>query len=124
MRRTWEVRERVIALTVGLATLALIAAGVTLWIVEQRTVRANMTATLQRTAEEFRTYTESAVDPVTGQPFTDPSALLYSAMGNEVAAENDLSRRLPVRGNDDVAELARSFNGMVDRLEGAFAGQR
>lgn len=253
MQRTWEVRERVIALTVGLATLALIAAGITLWIVEQKTVRANMTATLQRTAEEFRSYTERAVDPATGQPFTDTSALLYSAMGNEVAAdnegfvgflngrphliqdqvtldlwqdpeflqhvgtetmgtdawirshttavttyryavvpvqvgdtapgalvvafdsvameqqvrdlirtyaliasatlllaagaswiltgrmlrpirelreisstitENDLSRRLPVRGHDDVAELARSFNGMVDRLEAAFAGQR
>lgn len=251
--RTWEVRDRIIALTVGLAALALIAAGFTLWVVERRNVSDNMTATLRRTAVEFDSYTARAVNPQTGLPFTDTQQLLFSAMGNEVPAENegilgfingqpryiqeqltlnlmddeaflqhvgpqtlggnafiashtttattyryvvvpvqvgdtapgalviafdanaaqqtvrdlirtytiiatatillaagaswiltgrmlrpirelreisstitenDLSRRLPVRGDDDVAELARSFNGMVDRLEAAFAGQR
>lgn len=38
--------------------------------------------------------------------------------------ERDLSRRLPVRGTDDLSELARAFNAMVDRLEGAFSSQR
>ncbi|HZK04330.1 MAG TPA: HAMP domain-containing sensor histidine kinase [Actinomycetaceae bacterium] len=38
--------------------------------------------------------------------------------------ERDLSQRLPVRGTDDLSELARSFNAMVDRLERAFASQR
>lgn len=37
--------------------------------------------------------------------------------------ERDLSRRLPVRGTDDLSELARAFNGMVDRLERAFSSQ-
>jgi two-component system, OmpR family, sensor kinase len=36
----------------------------------------------------------------------------------------DLSRRIPVEGNDDVAELARTFNGMLDRLQATFEGQR
>jgi len=36
----------------------------------------------------------------------------------------DLSRRIPVTGNDDVAELARTFNGMLDRLETTFQTQR
>ena len=36
----------------------------------------------------------------------------------------DLSQRIPVEGNDDVAELARTFNGMLDRLQTAFAAQR
>ncbi len=36
----------------------------------------------------------------------------------------DLSRRIPVTGNDDVAELARTFNSMLDRLETTFAAQR
>ena len=36
----------------------------------------------------------------------------------------DLSRRIPVEGNDDVAELARTFNGMLDRLETTFEAQR
>jgi signal transduction histidine kinase len=36
----------------------------------------------------------------------------------------DLSRRIPVEGNDDVAELARTFNGMLNRLETTFQAQR
>jgi signal transduction histidine kinase len=39
-------------------------------------------------------------------------------------SETDLSRRIPVEGDDEVAELAATFNGMLDRLETAFAGQR
>jgi signal transduction histidine kinase len=37
---------------------------------------------------------------------------------------SDLTRRLEVRGNDDVAALAATFNVMLDRLEAAFATQR
>ncbi len=39
-------------------------------------------------------------------------------------SESDLSRRLPVTGNDDITALTRTFNGMLDRLEHAFVGQR
>ncbi|MEU4995218.1 ATP-binding protein [Streptomyces sp. NPDC021622] len=38
--------------------------------------------------------------------------------------EQDLTRRIPVQGRDDVAALAETFNGMLDRLERAFAAQR
>ncbi|GAA1806310.1 HAMP domain-containing sensor histidine kinase [Actinomadura chokoriensis] len=37
---------------------------------------------------------------------------------------SDLTRRLEVRGDDDVAALAATFNVMLDRLEAAFATQR
>jgi len=46
---------------------------------------------------------------------------------NEAAREitgSDLSRRIPVAGNDEVAELATTFNEMLDRLEASFANQR
>ncbi len=36
----------------------------------------------------------------------------------------DLSRRVPVHGDDDVADVARSFNEMLERLEESFATQR
>jgi two-component system, OmpR family, sensor kinase len=36
----------------------------------------------------------------------------------------DLTRRIPVRGRDEVAQLAATFNQMVGRLERAFASQR
>jgi signal transduction histidine kinase len=38
--------------------------------------------------------------------------------------ETDLSRRIPVEGDDEIAVLARTFNDMLDRLEGAFTAQR
>ncbi|WP_347277951.1 HAMP domain-containing sensor histidine kinase [Alkalinema sp. FACHB-956] len=39
-------------------------------------------------------------------------------------SEADLSARLPVDGNGEIAELATTFNDMMDRLESAFATQR
>jgi signal transduction histidine kinase len=42
----------------------------------------------------------------------------------ERIGESDLSRRIAVVGNDDVAQLARTFNHMLDRLAAAFATQR
>ncbi|MEO3750397.1 ATP-binding protein [Streptomyces sp. B6B3] len=38
--------------------------------------------------------------------------------------EQDLTRRIPVRGRDDISALAETFNGMLDRLERAFTAQR
>lgn len=38
--------------------------------------------------------------------------------------ERDLTRRIPVQGNDDIAELAVTFNGMLDRLDNAFSLQQ
>lgn len=38
--------------------------------------------------------------------------------------DTDLSGRIPVTGSDEIAELGRTFNRMLDRLETAFAGQK
>jgi two-component system, OmpR family, sensor kinase len=39
-------------------------------------------------------------------------------------SESDLTQRIPVEGDDEISELARTFNSMLDRLEEAFASQR
>lgn len=39
-------------------------------------------------------------------------------------SEGDLTRRIEVRGTDELSELTRTFNDMLDRIEQAFAGQR
>jgi two-component system, OmpR family, sensor kinase len=39
-------------------------------------------------------------------------------------SETDLSQRIPVRGRDEIAQLGRTLNAMLDRLEAAFADQR
>ena len=38
--------------------------------------------------------------------------------------ENDLSRRIAVQGGGEVADLGRTFNALLDRLERAFGAQR
>jgi two-component system, OmpR family, sensor kinase len=41
------------------------------------------------------------------------------------ASDSDLTQRIPTTsGRDEVAELARTFNAMLDRLEAAFGSQR
>jgi two-component system, OmpR family, sensor kinase len=37
---------------------------------------------------------------------------------------SDLTRRIDVHGDDELAELSRTFNAMLDRLETAFSSQR
>lgn len=39
-------------------------------------------------------------------------------------SDSDLSDRIPVRGRDDLSDLARTVNAMLDRLEVAFSSQR
>ncbi|WP_241681254.1 sensor histidine kinase [Pseudactinotalea terrae] len=51
-----------------------------------------------------------------------PVALLRSAAAE--IGSSDLSRRIEVVGNDDLAVLTTTVNGMLDRLEHAFASQR
>lgn len=42
----------------------------------------------------------------------------------QTISETDLSQRLPVQGKGELAEMATTFNSMMDRLETAFGTQR
>jgi signal transduction histidine kinase len=39
-------------------------------------------------------------------------------------SESDLTRRIDVEGDDELADIARSFNAMLDRLQSAIASQK
>jgi signal transduction histidine kinase len=45
-------------------------------------------------------------------------------MTAQAISETDLSQRLTIRGDGEIAELAKTFNEMMDRLESAFESQR
>lgn len=51
-----------------------------------------------------------------------PLRLLHQAAGR--ISHTDLTSRIPVTGNDDVTELTRTVNAMLDRLEDAFETQQ
>lgn len=53
------------------------------------------------------------------RPVTD-----FTAETEALAGAGDLSRRLPVNGDDEVARLARVFNGTLDQLESSAEAQR
>lgn len=38
-------------------------------------------------------------------------------------SREDISERIPVSGSDDLAQMTRAFNSMLDRLQGAFRAQ-
>ena len=46
------------------------------------------------------------------------------ATARSIESTEDLTRRIEVTGDDEIAELGRLFNAMLDRLEQAFALQR
>ena len=73
---------------------------------------------------------------VYGSIFLIASALAWFAAGGvlrplrqladtaRAIGEHSWSARIPVKGNDEIAELGRTFNSMLDRLDSAFAAQR
>jgi two-component system, OmpR family, sensor kinase len=58
---------------------------------------------------------------VTGRVLRPARAVASTARS---ITETGLGRRIDVQGNDEIAEIAETFNGMLDRLEVAFAAQR
>lgn len=47
----------------------------------------------------------------------------FSATARSIS-ESDLSQRIPVRGKDELAEVATTFNEMMDRLQATFTNHR
>jgi signal transduction histidine kinase len=89
--------------------------------------------------EDQRNQVESAVQIAVGVSLVTlllASLFIWLAAGRAISplqalagtarriSESDLSGRIPVRGGDEIATLARTFNEMLDRLETAFADQK
>ena len=56
-----------------------------------------------------------------GRAVQPPRAL---ARTTRSITETDLSERVDIRGESEIAELGRTFNSMLDRLQSAFASQK
>ena len=91
----------------------------------------NLDAELEEITEAFRTYAWVAAGAlvivglvgwfVAGRLLRPIRLLRLTAA--EIG-ENDFTRRIPATGTDDVSELTRSFNAMLDRLQRSFDTQR
>ncbi|MBE9179750.1 HAMP domain-containing protein [Oculatella sp. LEGE 06141] len=57
----------------------------------------------------------------TGQVLSPVRSLSTTARS---ISESDLNRRIPVQGNGEMAELAETFNAMMNRIQSAFNSQR
>ncbi|MUL34993.1 two-component sensor histidine kinase [Gloeocapsopsis sp. AAB1 = 1H9] len=53
-----------------------------------------------------------------------PLKLLTETARSITDFDQNLSQRIPVKGEDEIAELTMTFNEMLDRLEASFASQR
>ncbi|MCW2134466.1 sensor histidine kinase [Arthrobacter sp. VKM Ac-2550] len=88
-------------------------------------------AELEELGDNFRTYTLislAALVLISGVGWLVAGRLLAPVrLVRETAqkiTETDLSRRIPVSGNDDLSELSQTFNEMLDRLQGSMTAQR
>ncbi len=88
-RRPLTVRERIVAAVLLLASLALLAAGGTAWVLQRHLVDEEIDATLQRVVTEMRTVADQGIDPRTGAPVTDAAALVYTMMEDRVPGSNE-----------------------------------
>ncbi|GAA1118618.1 hypothetical protein GCM10009650_23630 [Nesterenkonia jeotgali] len=95
-RRFWarrpgplNVRARILAAVVGLAALALAAAGYTAFAIQQAQVEGRIDAELAADAEQFRVLHEVGVDPGTGEPFSSPAELVRTAMERIIPTRNE-----------------------------------
>lgn len=86
--------------------------------------RAGLTETIQT----YVVVALASLIAITGFAFSRSGRLLRPLREMRETADeisdSDLSRRLPETGNDDITALTRTFNRMLDRLEGSFTGQR
>lgn len=57
------------------------------------------------------------------QPLLAPIGRLRDLMAS-ITSEQDLTKRLPVEGNDDLADVSRQMNSMIARLQSSFDEQR
>ncbi|WP_122819809.1 sensor histidine kinase [Varibaculum vaginae] len=57
------------------------------------------------------------------QSLLAPIARLREMMAS-ISSEQDLTKRLPVEGNDDLADVTRQMNSMISRLQSTFDEQR
>lgn len=87
--RPLNVRARILAAVVGLAALALVAAGYTAFAIQQAQVEGRIDAELSADAEQFRVLHEVGVDPSTGEAFTSPSDLVRTAMERIIPTRNE-----------------------------------
>lgn len=119
----FSVRQRLTAAVALLAAAALVAVGLTLFVLESRRVDQSIDEGLAQEVGELRQLQSDGLDPETGEPFTDPDRLVAFFLSRNLPDAEENLWHFPVTGTttfvgEDQRTLRRSpqFPALVERL--------
>jgi two-component system OmpR family sensor kinase len=120
----FSVRQRLTAAVALLTAAALIAVGLTLYILESRRIDGDIDASLAQEIGEMRTLQREGRDPETGQPFGTPDRLLDSFLSRNLPDPDEMLWGFPTTGepsyvgaSDSRLQGAPAFTELVTDLE-------
>ena len=128
MRRTsdagFSVRQRLTAAVALLTAAALVAVGLTLYVLESRRIDADIDRSLAQEIGEMRTLQTDGRDPETQQPFGTPDRLLTSFLSRNLPDPDEILWGFPsvgkttyVGSSDQRLQDSRAFTRLVAELE-------
>ena len=94
----FSVRQRLTAAVAFLTAAALVAVGLTLYVLESRRIDGDIDASLAQEIGEMRTLQREGRDPDTGQPFGTPDRLLDSFLSRNLPDPDEMLWGFPTAG--------------------------
>ena len=123
-RSRFSVRQRITAAVALLTALALLAVGLTLYVVESRRVDRVVENSLEQEIEEFRALQRTGKDPDTAKAFTSADRLLTVFLGRNLPEANEMLFAFPLAGEpvyqgepDPRLQKSAAFAAFVDRMK-------
>lgn len=88
-RRHITIGQRITIAMILLVAVVFTVASTVVFLVEHRSIQADVDASLRRSADELRVLATEGVDPSSGQPFTHPDALMSTFLSRTVIGPNE-----------------------------------
>lgn len=120
----FSVRQRITAAVALLTALALLAVGVTLYVVESQRVDRAIEKSLRQEIGEFRSLQRNGKDPDTAKAFTSADRLLTVFLGRNLPEADEMLFAFPLIGEsvyqgepDSRLQKSAAFAALVERMK-------